>query len=320
VRISVVIPTYRRRDALPRALDALERQTVAADDFEVIVVDDPVDDDPGAVAEDIAADRRSIDVKHLHRERRGVSAARNTGWHAARARLVMFLGDDILASPTLLAEHLTWHERRGGDDVGVLGHVDWASELEVTSFMRWLEHGIQFDYPAIPGDKASWFNFYTANISLPRALLDEVGGFDEEGFPFLYEDLDLGYRLDRRGFMLLYNRRAVAEHLHPTSIDEWNRRMASIATAERNWVRHRAEMPAYFHDRLAEAHAMPAARGRTTPLMRFVDPRIPLIGPLVWRNGDVYYRQQLARAFLEQWERDADPGQVEAPDTRTPRK
>jgi GT2 family glycosyltransferase len=304
VRISVVIPTYRRPDALGRTVDALERQTVGGDAFEVIVVDDSVDDDPEAVADALAVEQRRLRIRHLHREARGVSAARNAGWRAAEAPLVMFLGDDILASPRLLEEHLEWHARRGGDDVGVLGHVRWASEIETTSFMRWLERGYQFDYGTIRGDQASWVNFYTANISLPRALIEEVGGFDEERFPFLYEDLDLGYRLDQRGFRLLYNRRAEAEHLHPTTVDEWRGRMAATAAAERRWVSHHPEMPAYFHDRFAEAMRMPASDGRAARLLRWISPGVPGIGPPVWRRADAYYRQQLAPAFLEQWARD----------------
>ena len=304
-QLSVVIPTYRRHDALARTLDALERQTVPPRSFEVLVVDDPAEDDSGAVAAAVAADRRPFAVRHLHRDGHGVSAARNAGWRAARAPLVMFLGDDILASPRLIEEHLRWHSERGDEHAGVLGHVRWAGEIRTTPFMRWLEHGYQFDYPAIPGEEASWFNFYTANISLPRALLEESGGFDEERFPFLYEDLDLGYRLGERGFRLLFNRAAEAEHLHPTTIEEWRGRMAATATAERAWVEHRPEMPAYFHDRLAEAAKLPPARGTGRRLLRWIPRRTPVLGPLVWGSADAYYRQRLAPAFLEQWERDA---------------
>jgi glycosyltransferase involved in cell wall biosynthesis len=321
MNVSVVIPTYRRSDALPRTLDALESQTCGKDAFEVIVVDDPVEDDSRSVIEQVAARNRSIEVRILHREARGVSAARNIGWRGARASIVMFLGDDILASPTLLQEHIDWHATRGGADVGVLGHVDWASELTATPFMRWLERGVQFDYTAIRGDEADWFNFYTANISLPRALLEEVNGFDEERFPFLYEDLDLGYRLNRRGFRLLYNRHALGEHLHPTSIDDWRRRMAATATAERRWVEHRVEMPAYFHDKFAEVMRMPPAHGRATKLLHFVRPNTPLVGRVTWRYADIYFRQQLAPAFLDQWERDgAGHDQVDGEPNRTPRR
>ncbi|MEA2457347.1 MAG: hypothetical protein QOC95_319, partial [Thermoleophilaceae bacterium] len=68
MKMSVVIPTYRRRDALHRTLAALEQQTLDPGAFEVIVVDDPVDDDSEAVAAVVAGHRPGAEVSHLHRE------------------------------------------------------------------------------------------------------------------------------------------------------------------------------------------------------------------------------------------------------------
>jgi GT2 family glycosyltransferase len=301
-RLSVVIPTFRRPDALPRTLAALERQTVPPGDFEVLVVDDPVEDDAAAVAASVAAARRPYAVEHLHRGARGVSAARNAGWRAARAELVLFLGDDILADPSLLAEHLAWHERRPEETAGVLGAVRWADGLRVTPFMRWLERGVQFDYASIPGEEASWAHFYTANVSVKRALLERAGGFDEAGFPFLYEDLELGRRLADHGLRLFYNRRASAGHLHASDVEDWRRRMAATAEAERRWVARRPEMPAWFHDRFAAAAArprVPAAAGR---LAARVPPGAPVVGRAAAAVADLHFRQQLAPAFLAAWE------------------
>ena len=304
-RVSIVIPTYRRRDALARTLAALERQSTGPDAFEVIVVDDPVEDDPAAVAEVVAAERRPFAVRHLHREARGVSAARNAGWRSARAPLVLFLGDDIIPSPDLVAEHLDWHDRRGGEGVAVLGHVRWARELRVTPFMRWLDRGIQFNYANLEGDEATCFDFYTANVSVPRALLEASGGFDEERYPFLYEDLDLGVRLGELGLRLLYNRRAVGEHLHRTTVEEWRGRMAGIASAERRWIAQHPELPAYFHDKIDAADATPRARGLGRPLLRWVRPDGGRLGPWAWGSADRYYLQQLAPAFMAVWRREA---------------
>jgi len=303
--LSVVIPTYRRRDALPRTLEALERQTAGADRFEVIVVDDPVDDDSAAVAALLESERRPFRLRQLHRERRGVSAARNAGWRAAEAGLVMFIGDDILLRPDAVEQHLRWHERHPDVEDGVLGRVEWAEELNVTPFMRWLEHGIQFDYLSLAGDEAPWTHFYTANISLKRVMLDRVDGFDEQRFPFLYEDLDLGRRLAGEGFRLLYNRAAVGEHLHPTGVDEWRRRMAATAPAERRWVDAYPDMPAWFHDLFdaaARRRRVPAPLGRAAAR---VPSRTPVIGPRAGAVADLHFRQELAPAFLDAWRADA---------------
>jgi glycosyltransferase involved in cell wall biosynthesis len=301
-RLSVVIPTYRRHEALARTLDALERQTVAANNFEVIVVDDPKEDDPRAVAKAVAAERRPFAARHLHRHDRGVSAARNVGWRAARAPIIMFLGDDILGDRNLLEQHLRWQVRHPDERVGVLGHVRWARELKLTPFMRWLEHGTQFDYHTIRGREAGWGHFYTSNVSVKRALLERAGGFDEQHFPFLYEDLDLGYRLSDLGFQLLYNRRARAQHLHQSDLAEWRRRMAATARAERQWVTLHPQLRPYFYERFSAAAAQPVARGRTGRyLLRWVPPWMPWLGRRVWTNATIYYRQQLGPAFLQAW-------------------
>jgi GT2 family glycosyltransferase len=299
--LSVVVPTYRRRDALPRTLDALERQTAARDEFEVIVVDDPVEDDSQAVAAAIGAERRALAVRHLHRDARGVSAARNAGWRAAHAPLVLFIGDDILPAPRTLEEHLAWHRRHPEDEVGVLGRVEWASELQVTPFMRWLERGIQFDYGSLREHEAPWTHFYTSNVSVKRTMLERIDGFDEERFPFLYEDLDVGRRLSEHGFRLLYNPAALGEHLHPAELEEWRGRMAATARAERRWVATYPDMPAWFHDLFAAAERRPRVPALPGRLAARVPQRIPLVGPLAGAVADLHFRQQLAPAFLEAW-------------------
>jgi hypothetical protein len=86
--------------------------------------------------------------------------------------------------------------------------------------------------------------------------------------------------------------------------------MAATATAERNWVRHHPELPAYFHDRFAEAMRMPQSSGRAARLVRWVPARAPIVGRAIWMRADAYFRQQLAPAFLEQWDRDEAPASV----------
>jgi GT2 family glycosyltransferase len=183
----------------------------------------------------------------------------------------------------------------------VLGHVRWADELQVTPFMRWLEHGIQFDYPNIEGEDAGWARFYTANASVKKTLLERVGGFEEEALPFGYEDLDLALRMHAHGFRLIYNRAAVAEHVHPMDLEFWKRRVARIAVSERQFVAMHPDFRPYFYDLFSTAAAAPAARGLGARLAGFVPRSFPLLGPRVWASADAVYRQALAQPFLESW-------------------
>ena len=199
----------------------------------------------------------------------GASAARNTGWRAAAAPLVLFLDDDVLPEPQLVAEHLGRHARHPEREVGVLGLVRWADELRVTPFMRWLERGIHFDFGGIEGEEAGWGRFYTANVSVKRELLDLVGGFDEERLPFGYEDLDLAYRMHAHGFRLLFNRRACGEHVREMTLESVRGRMPMMASSERAFCAKHPEIEPYFLNLFRDAASRPPARAQARPRRAF---------------------------------------------------
>jgi glycosyltransferase involved in cell wall biosynthesis len=298
-QITIVIPTLGRAARLRRVLDHLERQTVPMEAFEVVVVADAKET---ALAElDAIVDSRRYAASRHQATKPGASAARNVGWRAARAPLVLFVDDDILPEPPLVAEHLEWHDRHPEETVGVLGHVRWADELRVTPFMRWLEHGIQFDYPNIQGTDAGWARFYTANASVKKTMLERVGGFEEEALPFGYEDLDLALRMHAHGFGLLYNRAAVAEHVHPMDLEFWKRRVRRIAVAERQFVAIHPDLRPYFYELFSSAADATPARGLGARLAGFVPRSLPVLGPRVWSSADAVYRQALAEPFLDSW-------------------
>jgi GT2 family glycosyltransferase len=292
--VSVVIPTLGRPALVGRVLDRLDAQTERG--FEVIVVADAAEGELGALDAAVAGRAR-----RLQAARPGASAARNAGWRAAERPLVLFLDDDILAGPALVAEHLAWHRDHPEPEVGVLGHVRWADELDVTPFMRWLEHGIQFDYPGIEGIDAGWGRFYTANASVKRELVERAGGFEEERLPFGYEDLDLALRMSELGFRLLYNRAAEAEHLHPMDLAFWRQRVRRIAASERAFVALHPDVPPYFHAMFSDAAAARPASRLGARVARVVPRRVPLLGPLVWGSLGGTYKQALAQPFLEAW-------------------
>lgn len=303
--VSVVIPTLRRAEQLRRVLRALSSQETPPANFEVVVASDAKEEDPSGVAATLG--RCPYPARNVKATVPGASAARNTGWRAAAAELIVFLDDDILPGPTLLAQHLDWHRQNPGLEVAVLGHVSWASELRITPFMRWLDQGFQFGFGSIHGTEARWTHLYTANVSIKRELLERVGGFDEAAFPFGYEDLDLAKRMQPHGLRLLYNRAAEAEHLHPATVAEWKGTVARIAGAERVFVRRYPDVEPYFYKVLARPSETPRLWRRTAPLARVVPRRVPWLGPRVWAAAKASYRRALAPSFFRAWEEAGEP-------------
>ena len=304
--LGIVIPTLDRPESLRRVLARLESQRRAAGRFEVVVVHGP-----GAAAQIRAAvDARPYTIHALTSPRPDASTQRNVGWRALSTPLVLFLGDDILATPDLVHAHLEAHARAPQRDVGVLGRVRWPKWPPPSAFMRWLDQGIQFDFRGLaPNGEVGWWHFYTANASVKREALECVDGFDEARFPFLYEDLDLAARMAQHGFTLTYEPAAVGVHVHPQTLERWRSRIALIAAAERTFCERHPQAAAYFYDLFTTAASEPAEPAWPAKLAGLIPRRTPWLGPRVWARFDRFSRQQLAPDFLAAWKAEGRAGE-----------
>ncbi len=307
-QISVVLSTLGNYGVLRRVLDGYERQDASAGSFELLVVADRKEPDIGAVADAIA--NRPYPVELLQGELPGLSANRNAGWTAARAPVVLFTDNDTIPVARLVSEHLEWHERHPQPEVAVSGLVRWAKGLKVTPFMKWLDYGVQFDFHSIKGSEASWAHLYGANSSIKRAFLEEVGGYDEVRLPYLYEDLDWGYRAREHGLRVLLNRRAIVDHWRPMTLEVWQARAPMLAATEWQFCQLHPDVPPWFYNMFSSAASSPPGGRKAVKLARFIPRRTPGIGKVIWEKAGVYWQQQLAPYFLPAWEEAAAGGAV----------
>lgn len=215
-QLSVVIPTFNRRADLARALDAWGRQEPAELRFEVVVVDDGSDDGTAELLGSWSRERFAL--RSERQANAGPAAARNRALGLAAGELVLFSGDDIEPSPSLLAEHWRGHRERTDPDLAILGLTRWPDGVPLTATMRHVDGvgGEQFSYGGmVDGSSYDFRHLYTSNVSLPRGLLErEPGGFSTAFPAAAFEDAELGYRLARRGLKIVYRAAAVAFHHH----------------------------------------------------------------------------------------------------------
>ena len=226
--IGIVIPTHNRSDALMQCLAHLERQSFT--DFEVVVVDDGSTDSTQSQMQDYLR-RSPLALRYVSQQNAGPAKARNVGVSLLESPLCLLLGDDIFASPTLVACHLNLHRQYPAVQAAALGLTRWSTKgQEITPFMRWLEQSpVQFSYrDLLAGLPPSWRHFYTSNLSVKTELL-RMFPFSEE-FPFAaVEDSELGYRISqRRGLEMHFIPEAWADHLHPTTFLQACSRMIRV--------------------------------------------------------------------------------------------
>lgn len=227
--ITIIIPTYNRKDILRKCLKAIYMQTYPRSNFEIIVIDDGSTDGTEKAVKEIITNSPVV-LRYFKQDNKGPAAARNVGIKNALSDKVLFIGDDIIATETLIEEHMKWHTSNPDNNIAILGFVTWSPEIKVTPFMYWLENGgPQFSYYKYQHSKeVSWKDFFTCNISLKKRFLIENGLFNE-GFKYAaYEDSELGYRLNKKGLKLIFNKSAAAYHYHYTSLDDACKRMTKI--------------------------------------------------------------------------------------------
>jgi GT2 family glycosyltransferase/glycosyltransferase involved in cell wall biosynthesis len=225
LRVSVIVPTHNRKDKLLACLDALARQSVLPQEFEVVVVDDGSTDGTG---EALDSRRFPFDLRVYRQDGGGPGTARNLGIEQAAGELVLFIGDDILADERLLEEHLLAHAANLQPGAAILGRIDWPDSMTPNAVMEYVcgDGMLQFAYTLIPKlATIDYTFFYTSNISLKRQfLLDaaDAGVRFDPGFRHAaFEDSEFAFRLTPRGLRIRYAERARAFHDHWMDLDSF---------------------------------------------------------------------------------------------------
>jgi glycosyltransferase involved in cell wall biosynthesis len=235
--LAVVIPTYNRADALMLCLSHLENQTWK--DFEIVVIDDGSTD---STSEQIKSymDKSNLCIRYVQQDNSGPARARNRAILLVDAPVCLMIGDDIFASPKLVAEHISLHRKRPNPAVAALGLTHWSEQGQtLTPFMKWLDSGgLQFHYgPLLRGEKPDWRHFYSSNLSVKTELLRQFP-FDESFPNAAMEDMELACRIEENhGLDLVLLPEALAYHLHPTTFVQACQRMIRVGEATAHFDR-----------------------------------------------------------------------------------
>jgi GT2 family glycosyltransferase len=192
--LSVIIPTYNRKDSLLRTLDSLSRQTCSAERFEVIVVDDGGSD--GAC--EIKQRAFPFQLVYLCQANQGSAAARNYGAQQSRGDVLVFIDDDI----TLDAGCLAAVAVKTKPDIIVMGLWQPYEPPNPSPFNNSVTRQVRATAAGIAGDEEVAFSECTSNnLAMWREDFIRVGMWQDvlgDG-PTLWGDVEFGYRAWRQG-------------------------------------------------------------------------------------------------------------------------
>jgi GT2 family glycosyltransferase/glycosyltransferase involved in cell wall biosynthesis len=210
--VSIVVPVFNKIDFTQQCLDAIEAYTHGVG-YEVIVVDDhSTDGTPAALA------RRS-GIRYLRNdENLGFIGSCNAGAAAALGRYLVILNNDTEVMTNWLVELVdTFHIR---PDAGLVGAklLYPNGVLQEAGGIIW-QDGSGWNYGRTDHASRPEYNYLRevdyvsgACIMLPKALWDQLGGFDAHYAPAYGEDSDLAFRVRERGLRVYYQ--PMAEVIH----------------------------------------------------------------------------------------------------------
>lgn len=218
VTVSVVVVTWNRRDLLRSCLQSLTRQQLNQP-FEVVVVDNGSNDgSPEMVLREFGSEPAFRLKLIRNSDNRGFCAANNQGFAASTSDLVALLNNDAEAEPDWLPGLAGAFEE--GREIGMA-----ASKILVYEDPRRIDKAGHLIYPDGQNrgrgsgeldagqydriEEVLWPDGCAAMYR--RAMLDEIGGFDEDFFAYA-DDAELGLRAQIAGWKCLYIPDAVVRH------------------------------------------------------------------------------------------------------------
>jgi glycosyltransferase involved in cell wall biosynthesis len=201
--VSVIVPAYNAQRTIRTCLQSLLELNYPRERYEIIVVENGSTDDTAAIVEEFP-------VRLYRSARRGPAPARNLGIAMSQAEIIAFTDSDCVAQPDWLCELVAAY----ADPIvgGTCGRIESYQAPEQSKVEQFCDECLPLvNYISGPAEFLP--HLYTANASYRRALLVQLGGFNEG--MFTGEDVDLSWRLQlETADTVRYVERAVIYHWH----------------------------------------------------------------------------------------------------------
>jgi len=230
--VSVIIPTYNRKDILCLTLLGIIQQDYPKDKYEIIVVDDGSDDGTNKLVKGFI--KKYNFIKYIYQDKEGyrVALARNLGGKQAKGEILIFLDNDIVALPNLISNYvktirdydivLGYSSAYFNDEIYDIQRIRKIlyfdpNNLQKIRIIREFRHDLFID----PEKSMSKYNsdiwgFLVSNNFAIKKKIVENENFNEAFIGWGAEDEEYGYRLLKKGYTIKMDKNCIGLHmLHP---------------------------------------------------------------------------------------------------------
>ena len=215
MKLSVLIPTFARPNAINKCLAHLAAQT-CTHPFEITIgLDGPAPTTPDPLIPDSI---KSITTT-LRLDHSGLIAVRKKMLNQAAGQLILWLNDDSYAHPNLLQTHIDLHQQH--TPCVIAGAAQWkpiaqSDHPNLFDLMVQRSDLLFFQPKANTTDPSptDYRNCFGLNMSFDRQLAAQVGNLPTLPESYGYEDIELAYRLNQAGAQIHYAPSALVSHDH----------------------------------------------------------------------------------------------------------
>lgn len=214
--VSVIVPTFNKATQLETTLELLLNQDLDDNSYEVVVVNNNSTDDTKALLDRLSD--KYPNLRYVSEMKKGPAAARNRGIIESRGDLLIFIDDDMRVTTDHIRMHMEFHKKLA-QPLCVVGR--WEDHSRYDS--RILDLYFKTHLQIIPSEKVivhPGLSLASGNFSVHRSTLelvkeerdDETHYYDER--LLVFEDGDLGYRMESAGVRFHYTRQIRIAHCH----------------------------------------------------------------------------------------------------------
>lgn len=246
--VSIIVPIYGKCDYTLRCLASVAENTIGIP-FEVIVVDDCSPDNSVELLKAVKGIRLVCNEVN-----QGFIRSCNNGALAAKGKYLCFLNNDTKVLPRWLDELLRTFQEFPGTGLAGSKLIYPDGTLQEAGGIIW-QDGSAWNYGRNQNPDLPVYNYARevdycsgASILVPKALFEELGGFDEHYLPAYCEDADLALKIRDRGYRVIYQPLSVVVHYEGVTSgrdETQGAKSYQVVNMEKMFIRWKARLQTY---------------------------------------------------------------------------
>ncbi len=211
-RISLIVPAYNEEGVIAETIGKLKEVNYPRDKLEIVVIDDGSKDRTYEIAKRL----ESRQIKVLTKPNTGKASTLNFGIRKSKNEFIAVIDADSYMEKNALRECMKYFDE---DKVAaVVSHVLVSKRKNFWEKMQSMENFINAttrksqEFPNVIGVTPGTLSLYR------KKILTELDGFDERN---LVEDVEIAYRILRKGYKIRMAFDAMVYSIYPTTFRKW---------------------------------------------------------------------------------------------------